>query len=67
LCSKVDFREDFLEMGLGILDGTVVEDVIVGSGDRTTFFEVFDLGDIAFTDGLGVKGAIGALGDAFVA
>ncbi len=54
-------------MGLGILDGTVVEDVIVGSGDRTTFFEVFDLGDIAFTDGLGVKGVIGALGDAFIA
>lgn len=54
-------------MGLGILDGAVVEDVIVSGGDRTTFFEVFDFGDIAFTNGLGVKGAIGALGDAFIA
>ncbi len=54
-------------MGLGILDGAVVKNVIVGGGDRATFFEVFDFGDIAFTDGLSIKGAIWALGDAFVA
>ncbi len=50
-----------------IFDSAVVENEIVGGGDGAAFFEILDLADVAFADFGGVKGALRAFGDAFVA
>ncbi len=52
---------------MGIGDGAVVENVIIGGGDGATFFQVFDFAEVAFADGSGVEGTFGAFGDAGVA
>ena len=50
-----------------MLDVAIIEDVVVGHGDRGAFFEFFDFAVVAGADFLGVEGAFGAVGDAIVA
>lgn len=64
---EVNLREDVFELGFGICNSTVVMDVVVGSGDRAAFFDIFDFVIIAFFGSLAVKGADRAFGEAFVA
>ena len=64
---KLDFFEDFLEIGFEVGDGAIIDDKIIGHSDRTAFFHMFDFAVITFTDGLGIKGAIGAFGNTLIA
>lgn len=56
-----------MELIFELVDGTIVENEIIGSGDWATFFEVFDFGLIAMIESGSVKGAVGAFGGPFVA
>lgn len=50
-----------------IVNGFVIQDVVVGDSDWTTLFHVFDFAIVALAAGLGIKGAIGAMGKAIIA
>ncbi len=63
---EVDSFENVFDMALEIFDGAVVEDEIVSHGDGAAFFHFFDFAVVALADGLSVKGAVGALRDAFI-
>lgn len=54
-------------MGIEVVDAAVVNEEIIGGGDGTAFFEVFDFALVALADLEGAKGAFGALGNAFIA
>ena len=53
-------------MGAEVVDGAVVQDEIVGNGDRAAFLDGFDFVVVALASGLMVEGADGASGEAFV-
>ncbi len=59
--------EDGIELGVEIVEGSVVEDIVVSGGDGATFFDVFDFAAVAFADFGGSEGALGAVSEAFVA
>ncbi len=50
-----------------VVDGAVVQDEIVGDGDRAAFLDGFDFVVVALASSLMVEGADGASGKAFVA
>ena len=53
-------------MAFEVSDAAVVNDVIIGNGDRATFFHFFNFAIVAFANSVGVEGALGAFRDAFV-
>ncbi len=55
-----------MEIDFEVGDGAIINNEVIGHCDWSTFFHVFNLAVIAFADGLVVKGAIRAFGDAFV-
>ena len=63
---KVDSFENVFDMDLEVFDGTIIENEIVSHGDGAAFFHFFDFAVVALADGLSVKGAVGALRDAFI-
>lgn len=63
---EIDFGEDGFELGAEVVDGAVVQDEIVGDGDRAAFLDGFDFVIVTLASGLAVEGADGASGKTFV-
>lgn len=64
---ETNFGEDGFEVGVEVVERSVVEDVIVGHGDRGALLEAFDLAEVAVANFGGGEGAIGATSEALVA
>lgn len=61
---EAEVGEDGVELGVEVVDGAVVEDVIVGDGDGAAFFDMFDFAVVAGADFGGSEGALGAATEA---
>lgn len=64
---EVDGRKNSFELGVGGVDGAVVENVVVSSGDGAAFFDVFDFAAVAVADFGGGEGTLGAMSETFIA
>ena len=54
-------------MILQICDCAIVQNIVVGHGNRGAFFEILDFAIIALADFLAIKGALGSVGKSGVA